>query len=163
MYQILMVMAATLNPPVSSPEAQVEKVLNSFHKAASEAKFDEYFSYFGKDAVFIGTDASERWPVEAFKAYTRPYFAKGKGWTYTPKSRHVDFSPDQKVAWFDEILDSEKYGTSRGTGVLVQEAAQWKILQYHLTFPIPNELAEKMTSEIKAYETKVKSPAKGNR
>ena len=56
------------------------------------------------------------------------------------------------VAWFDEILDSEQFGVCRGTGVLVrvdpgtaeggrlaEDAQEWKIAQYHLTKPIPNE------------------------
>jgi hypothetical protein len=55
-------------------------------------------------------------------------------------------------AWFDEILDSSSYGTSRGTGVLIRTNEGWKISQYHLTFPIPNELARHVTDEIKAFE-----------
>lgn len=148
----ILFMASTVAVSGVSPKAKVESTLNQFHQAASEAKFETYFGFFAEDGVFIGTDASERWTVKQFKDYTAPHFAKGKGWTYTSRSRNISFNKDQSVAWFDEILDSASYGTSRGTGVLVLENANWKIAQYHLTFPIPNDLAGKFTTEIKAFE-----------
>ena len=56
------------------------------------------------------------------------------------------------MAWFDELLDSKSYGTSRGTGTLVLTADGWRVSQYALTFPIPNDLAKDMTGKIKAFE-----------
>jgi len=136
-----------------SPETQnVNATLDAFHLAASKADGSTYFGLFAPEGVFIGTDASERWTVDEFRKYAEPHFKKGKGWTYTSKTRHVDFSPAGDVAWFDEILDSQSYGTSRGTGVLRKINGAWKISQYHLTFPIPNSLAKKFTSEIRASE-----------
>jgi ketosteroid isomerase-like protein len=35
-------------------------LLDSWHKAAAEAKFDAYFDKMTEDAVFIGTDATEK-------------------------------------------------------------------------------------------------------
>ena len=86
------------------------------------------------------------------------YFSKGKGWTYFPRERHITLAdvPCGCVAWFDELLDSESYGTSRGTGVLVKQNGKWKISQYALTFPIPNDLAKGMTEQIRAFESKHK-------
>ncbi len=138
---------------MTNPQAEVSKTLDSFHQAASEAKFDEYFNHFAKDAMFIGTDASERWTVKEFKTYAKPAFQKGKGWTYKKRTRNIFLSPDQKFAWFDELLDNEVYGTSRGTGVLIQENSKWKVAQYHLTFPVPNDMASRVTKEIKAHES----------
>ncbi len=137
------------NNPLKSTTAEVENVLDSFHEAASKADGKTYFSLFTPDGVFIGTDATERWIVEEFKKYAEPHFKNGKGWTYIKKTRHVNFSPSEEIAWFDEILDSKVYGTSRGSGVLRKINHHWRIAQYHLTFPIPNNLAEKFTTEIK--------------
>ena len=128
-------------------DKSIEKVLDQLHQAAAQADFDTYFALFHPDAVFIGTDASERWDLAAFKAYTKPHFAAGKGWTYKSTSRHIQSSG--KFAWFDEILQSASYGVCRGTGVLIQEGAQWKIVQYHLTIPIPNSLADTVVKLIK--------------
>ena len=142
-------MARTAEP--TKPRSQeIDSTLDAFHEAASKADGKTYFGLFAPEGIVIGTDASERWTVEEFKKYAEPHFKKGKGWTYTKRTRHIDFSPAGDVAWFDEILDSAAYGTSRGSGVLRRIDGLWKIAQYHLTFPIPNELADKFTKEIKA-------------
>lgn len=129
---------------------EVDRALDAFHAAASKADGKTYFDLFAPEGVFIGTDAGERWTVGEFKKYAEPHFKKGKGWTYLKRTRHVDFSPTGDIAWFDEILDNSSYGVSRGSGVLRKIDGAWKIAQYHLTFPMPNELAEKFTKEIKA-------------
>jgi ketosteroid isomerase-like protein len=136
------------------PERHLETALDSFHAAAARADGRAYFNLFAKDGVFIGTDASERWTVDQFKAYAEPYFSQGKGWVYTPRegARHITLNAAGDIAWFDELLDSASYGTSRGTGVLVREKGEWKIAQYALTFPIPNDLAKELTAQIKAHE-----------
>jgi ketosteroid isomerase-like protein len=138
--------------------SQVEATLNEFHDAASKADARRYFALLTRDAIYIGTDAAERWTLDQFRAFAEPYFNKGRGWTYTPRQRHVTIAdiPCACVAWFDELLDSEAYGTSRGTGVLLKQDGKWKISQYALTFPIPNDLAKGMTDEIKAFEAKKK-------
>jgi len=130
----------------TAAQSAVAEQLEDFHQAASKADFDAYFGLFSKDGVFIGTDASERWSVEAFKQYVKPYFSQGKGWTYVPRDRTIVVHND--VAWFDELLDNEAYGECRGSGVLVKEGGVWKIAQYNLHFPIPNDLARQITQKI---------------
>ncbi len=85
-------------------------------------------------------------------AFAEPYFSKGRGWTYTATDRNIFIGPGGAVAWFDEMLWNESYGTCRGTGVLVQNEQEWRIVQYHLTFPIPNELSREFTARIKEFE-----------
>ncbi len=138
--------------------AAIDSTLNQFHDAAARADGRRYFSLFTDDGVFIGTDASERWTVKQFRAYAEPFFSKGQGWVYKPRSRQVAIAdvPCKCIAWFDELLDSKNYGTSRGTGVLVKKNGSWKIAQYALTFPIPNDLATAMTAEIRSFEAKQK-------
>jgi hypothetical protein len=142
--------------------AAIGATLDRFHAAASRADTEAYFALFAPDGVFIGTDSGERWPVAAFRAYAEPFFAKGQGWTYKPRMRHVTLAdiPCGCVAWFDELLDNPKYGTSRGTGVLIAGSDGWKIEQYALTFPIPNPLAAGLTGMIRDFEARQKEPAK---
>lgn len=130
-------------------ETVIATQLDSFHKAAANADADTYFALFSNDGVFIGTDASERWTVDAFKKFAQPYFSQGKGWTYVPRDRTIVVHGD--VAWFDELLDNASYGECRGSGVLVKEGGQWKIAQYNLHFPVPNDLAKQITQMIKAH------------
>ncbi|MCK7596948.1 nuclear transport factor 2 family protein [Microbulbifer sp. CAU 1566] len=128
----------------------VSSQLDAFHKAAANADAATYFGLFSKDGVFIGTDASEHWTVEEFKQYAKPYFDQGKGWTYVPRDRTLVIHGD--VAWFDELLDNAAYGECRGSGVLIKEDGQWKIAQYNLHFPIPNDLAKSITKMIKEHQ-----------
>jgi hypothetical protein len=134
------------------PGEAIADVLDSFHEAASKADGELYFSLFFEGGVFIGTDVTERWTVAEFRDFAEPYFSEGRGWTYTPKERHIDLSPKGETAWFDEVLWNEKYGTCRGTGVLVLADEGWRIAQYHLTFPIPNDLTVEVTARIKEFE-----------
>ena len=133
---------------------KVSAVLDELHNAASKAEAETYFNLFTEDAVFIGTDINEFWSIVQFKAFAKPYFDKGKGWTYVSKSRNIYFSKPGDTAWFYEILFNESYGTTRGTGVLsYDKETGWRISQYHLTIPIPNELASEVTDKIKNHES----------
>jgi hypothetical protein len=141
-----------------SSRKAIELALDQFHQAASKADANAYFGLFAPEGVFIGTDATERWTVEDFKKYAMPHFSKGKGWTYAPGKRHVDLAPGGTVAWFDELLSNESYGTCRGSGVLRKIAGSWKISQYHLTIPIPNDLAKPVVKMIRESAAAKPSP-----
>ena len=156
-FALLATPALALQPP-PPPEQAISDTLDQLHDAAAKADGPRYFSLYARNAVYIGTDAAERWTLAEFRAFAEPYFAKGKGWTYRPRERHIVLAdnPCHCIAWFDELLDSESYGTSRGTGVLVLEDGRWKVAQYALTFPIPNDLAHGFTDQIKAFEAKAK-------
>jgi hypothetical protein len=133
---------------------RIGTILDALHVFAAIPNGESYFALFAPDAVFIGTDAGERWTLAQFRAYAEPHFKAGRGWVYKPRERHVTIGPGGQVAWFDELLDSASYGTARGTGVMVVRNCEWKLAQYALTFPIPNDLAKEMTGRIKAYEAK---------
>ncbi|MTI21958.1 DUF4440 domain-containing protein [Fulvivirga sp. RKSG066] len=122
-------------------KAAVDKVLDDWHNAAAEADFERYFNHFENDSsIFMGTDATERWTVAEFKPWSKPYFDRGKAWSFTPEERYIYFSDNGKIAWFDEALATPNLGPSRGTGVLTYTPNGWKISHYNLTVPIPNEL-----------------------
>ena len=106
---------------------------------------------FSLSSCLDGCCVKENWTVEEFRAYAKPHFAAGNGWVYKPLERKIDItnvSEATVIACFDEHLLSEKWGHARGTGVLALEDNTWKILQYHLSFPIPNELAPEITKTI---------------
>ena len=63
----------------------------------------------------------------------------------------IFISNNEKVAWFDEILYNKKYGEFRGTGVVIVESGEWKISQYNLLLPMPNDFLQKYANEIKKY------------
>ena len=137
---------ALLAPSMLWASSTPDEVLDALHARASAADYDGYFALYTDDAVFLGTDASERWPIDAFKAYTRERFAAGVGWTYSPVERFVSGEGD--VRWFDELLEGEVLGPCRGTGVLRRGAdGEWRIAQYSLSVLVPNEIVEDVVAQ----------------
>jgi ketosteroid isomerase-like protein len=120
--------------------------LDSFHSAAAAADYAAYTACFAPDLIFLGTDPGERWNNAEFSSFAKSYFDVGKGWTYTlvPGSRNVSVDQSGSVAWFDEMLDSEKYGVCRGTGVARKIGGGWHLAQYSLSFPVLNEVADRV-------------------
>ena len=144
-FLILAGLAITSGVQAQSP---IKSVLDDFHLAASEADYDRYFGHLAEESIFLGTDITERWTKSEFQDYARPHFSAGRGWTYVLKTRSVYIAPDGQAAWFDEILHNEKFGDVRGTGALILEEDTWKIVQYHLTLPVPNDLIGKLVEMI---------------
>lgn len=129
----------------NSELASVDATLTRFHGAAAASEWDSYFRLLSDDAIFLGTDATERWTKTEFEQYAR----KTNGWTYTTTERHINFTPDGNSAWFDELLWNNSYGLCRGTGVVINTDKGWLISQYHLTVPIPNEVFDQVLPIIK--------------
>ena len=126
----------------------LNNTLDNFHLAAAEADYDEYFNLLAEDSVFLGTDASERWTKAAFKKFVKPYFSQGKGWRYESSHRYISKVKGENIFFFDELLNNDSYGQCRGSGVLIKENNQWKILQYNLSIPVPNKLSKHIVSII---------------
>lgn len=136
--------------PWDDEVAAVAAVLDDWHAAASEADGPRYLGHFAPRAVFMGTDATERWTLSEFTGYVRGRFALA-GWTYHPHDRFVSFSDDGRVAWFDEALTHGSYGELRGTGVLRKDDGVWRIAHYNLTFTIPNKIATEVVQVVTSH------------
>lgn len=119
-------------------ENNIEKVISQWHDAAANAEFETYTSLMTEDAIFIGTDPTEYWKGQEFRDFAKPYFDKGKAWTFHTLERHIFVDLKYKVAWFDELLDTQM-GICRGSGVLLKVEGQWKINHYVLSITIPND------------------------
>ena len=123
----------------------LDSLIDGLHQDAHEGNFETYFARYTNDAVFMGTDKTERWTIDAFKSYAAPAFEDGHGWTYTVVKRNWEGDGDTR--WFDEILFNEKLGHCRGTGVVEKVGGNWKIAHYSLTLLIPNNIAETVGSQ----------------
>lgn len=131
---------------------RIAEVLDDFHAAASESDLDRYIGHFADEGVFLGTDASERWTRDEFLAFCKPYFNEGRGWSYQPKERRITVLRGGRHAFFDELLWNESYGTCRSTGSLVRRGGRWLLVQYSLSFPVPNEVAKDVIGTIRKHE-----------
>ena len=116
----------------------LDKLVDNWHQAASDADFANYFDFMDESFVFIGTAPNERWNKTDFSTFSKPYFDKKKVWDFKPKNRKWNFSMDGKTAWFDEELDTWMQGC-RATGILIKVKRNWKIIHYDLHVLIENE------------------------
>jgi ketosteroid isomerase-like protein len=121
----------------------IGEVVDAWHLAAANADFNTYFNILTEDAVFIGTDASEVWDKAEFMTFSKPYFDKGKAWSFTSKQRNVYVDTSGEIAWFDELLDTWMQ-LCRGSGVLKKVDEEWKISHYVLSLTIPNDEIQKV-------------------
>lgn len=125
--------------PRLNQESEINLILNDWHNAAAEANFNNYFNAMADDAIFIGTDATENWNKQEFIKFAKPYFDRGKAWSFTSLERNVYFSSDMKMAWFDELLNTQMK-ICRGSGVLIMDdIGNWKIKHYVLSMTVPND------------------------
>jgi hypothetical protein len=148
--------STSLDGPIDTPalEAQINDLLDGFHHAAATADGTDYFDRFAADGIFMGTDASERWTVAEFKAYAKPSFAQGRGWTYRKLERHIMLDATGQVGWFDEILDNDSLGRCRGTGIVTRHKNGWKLNHYSLTLLIPNSVADEVGALTQSVDRK---------
>lgn len=140
--------SGTEKPADADPRDEVARALDDWHDAAAKADEERYFARFAPEGVFLGTDPGERWTVEAFRAFAKPYFARGKAWSFRARERWVTLSPGGDVAWFDERLDTPNMGPCRGSGALRKIGGTWKIALYDLSIPIPNDLTKELVKRI---------------
>ncbi|MBK9107653.1 MAG: nuclear transport factor 2 family protein [Saprospiraceae bacterium] len=144
LFFVVIFLSACKNDQVLSTDHEnqaIHKILDEWHLAASKADFDLYFSYMSDSSIFIGTDATENWNKQEFKAFSKPYFDRGKAWSFTAVDRNIYLSGAHELAWFDELLQTQMK-ICRGSGVMVKEGIHWKVKHYVLSMTIPNEHAD---------------------
>ena len=142
------VVSLALLPAMSladNQRAAIDALIDGLHQDAHAGNFHTYFDRYTPDAVFLGTDKSERWTIDQFKVYAEPAFEDGHGWTYSVKERN--WEGEGSTRWFDEVLLNEKLGHCRGTGVVELIDGEWKIAHYALTMLVPNEIAAEVGAQ----------------
>jgi hypothetical protein len=132
----------------SRAKADIDALMTTWHKAAAAADEKTYFDLMAPEAIFLGTDATERWTKDEFRNYAESRFKGGSAWVYWATKRNIYLSSDRTVAWLDEELASKSYWTCRGTAALEMVNGQWKIRHYNLMFTIPNSAVREIKPVI---------------
>jgi len=127
---------------------QVAAFLDEWHDDAAHANY-RYFDKMSADGVYIGTDQSERWVRDEFKAWAKPFFDRKKAWEFHAFNRHIAYSDDKSVIWFDEQLHTQM-GVCQASGVIRNGKDGLKIAHYQLSLAIPNALVDHIKKEIDA-------------
>ena len=116
----------------------IDSLVNGWHQAAAIADEKVFFGLMDEEAIYIGTDATERWSRDELKEWSKAYFQKESAWDFKPLSRNTKIGPSSQMAWFDELLDTWM-GTCRSTGIMSKKDGNWKMIYYHLSVAVPNE------------------------
>jgi hypothetical protein len=150
----LFAMSAFAAPAAPATEAatraQVNAFIDEWHDDAAHARL-AYFDKMAKDAIYIGTDKTELWNRDQFKAWAKRFFERKSAWAFKATKRHVYMSEDQKFIWFDELLDTQM-GVCQASGVIRKTAKGLEIQHYQLSIAVPNEVAGKVTKIVKEHE-----------
>ncbi len=160
-YIFLFVVLISCSPiqKMENQKTEINNILDNWHKAAAEANYENYFGAMSNESIFIGTDATENWNKIEFQAFAKPYFDKGKAWSFKAIERNIYFSENGKMVWFDELL-STQMKICRGSGVLIKENGQWKIKHYVLSMTVPNDNVDEVVKIKSIIEDKILSENK---
>lgn len=132
----------------------VSSMLDTWHKAAADANFEEYFDLIAEDGIFIGTDPTENWTKSEFQKWSKPYFDEGKAWNFKALQRNIFLAESGDLAWFDELLETQM-GICRGSGVAKKIEGEWKVQHYVLSIEIPNESVDEVTKIKQDFDQKL--------
>lgn len=145
LFSVLLVLPCQAQDDANTINAAIVSNLNRWHEAAAQADFETYFGLMTPDAIYIGTDATEHWDLEAFKHFAKPYFDAGKAWDFKAIDRHIFVYNNNTLAWFDELLNTHM-GICRGSGVMKLENGTWKVAHYVLSMTVPNSKMQDVVS-----------------
>jgi hypothetical protein len=149
---------ATTSAIAQAPDAatafrqQIEAFIDEWHDDAAHSRL-RYFDKMAADGVYIGTDKTERWTRDEFKAWAKPYFERPTAWAFHATRRNVAFSRDHLFIWFDEQLDTQM-GLCQASGVIRNTPDGLRIEHYQLSVAIPNDLVERFAKDIREFEAK---------
>jgi len=132
---------------------QVNAFVDEWHDDAANARM-AYFDKMAKDGVYIGTDRTELWQRDEFKAWAKKYFDRKSAWSFKATRRNVYASGDKSIIWFDELLDTPNMGPCMASGVIRKTAKGFEIVHYQLSMAVPNEVAGQVTKLIGEHEKK---------
>ena len=116
----------------------ITNLLDNWHQAAAVSDAVVFFGSMAQDAIYIGTDKTERWLRDEMKEWAAEYFQRESAWDFKPFDRNIYVSEDGELAWGEEKLDTWM-GVCMGSGVLAKTGEGWKIKHYHLSVTIDND------------------------
>jgi hypothetical protein len=129
-------------PPTTSDLAQMNQVIDAWHAAAAHGDSTAYFALMTNDAVFLGTDAMERWTKPQMQKELARAFDGKEAWTFLPHDRYYTPTGNRDVYHFDESLKTWM-GPCRGSGLMKKVNGKWMVYFYNLANTVPNQVMNK--------------------
>ncbi|MCO6461681.1 MAG: nuclear transport factor 2 family protein [Saprospiraceae bacterium] len=121
-----------------------DKAIDAWHNAAAAGDSATFFGLMTEDAIYLGTDLSERWDRASMARDLGKYFRGRKAWHFVPYNRHYLELKDNNKILFDESLKTWM-GPCKATGMLTKTRGSWKISYYNLSVAVPNQYVKQYT------------------
>jgi len=134
---------------------EVNAFVDGWHDDAANTRM-AYFDKIARDGVYIGTDRTELWTRDEFKAWSKKYFDAKSAWTFKATRRNVYASADKSLIWFDELLDTKNMGPTMASGVLRKTKTGFEIVHYQLSLAVPNAVNDQVVGIIAEHEQQPK-------
>ena len=123
-------------------------MLAEHQRAMASADAKAFFANFADDAIIMGTDATERFDFDEFRAWSAPMFTRGPRPVATLIEENITVADDGTLAWFHERIRRAGLGELRLSGVLRKAEGRWQIVQLNHAFPVPNEIVGTLIERI---------------
>ncbi len=136
-------------PPVDkeATSQELNTLMDNWHHAAAVADEEVFFGSLHDDAIYLGTDKSERWEKAVFEAWSSEFFQRDTAWAFSPYNRELYFAEDGQTVWFEELLETWM-GPCRGSGVITLKENHWRIAHYNLAMLIDNDDVQEVITLI---------------
>lgn len=135
--------AIAIERAISEEYGQIASVLRAHHRATATKDVKLLRSLFAQEGQFIGTDDMEVWTADK---YANCLEGTESGWDMMEYSQPsidlISVAPYGYIATFFEVVRHAKYGLMRGSGTVVKKGPDWKIIQYVLSFSVPNHVVD---------------------
>lgn len=126
-------------------EIRLNQFMDTWHRAAAKANAEVFFGMMSEDAVYIGTDKTERWLRDELREWASGAFARESAWTFKATKRNWQIHAENQFAICDELLETWM-GPCRSTAVLSWNGDSWQIIHYQLSVTIDNNKIEDFKS-----------------
>jgi len=84
---VLLILGTFALSNFNAQQNELDLFVDSWHLAATQANYDNYFGAMDESFIFLGTAPGERWTKEEFSGFSNPYFDKGKAWDCKSSNR----------------------------------------------------------------------------
>ena len=132
--------------------AKINAFIDEWHDDAANARL-AYFDKIAPHGIYIGTDKTEVWNRDQFKAWAQRFFERKSAWSFKAVKRNIYMSADKKFIWFDELLDTQM-GPCQASGVIRKTDKSFEIEHYQLSIAVPNDVADKVTKMVRELDSK---------
>ena len=125
--------------------------LSSVEPVAAIGDSVGFFSRMTEDALYLGTDETERWTRTTMGKDLGKFFNGKKAWHFIAYNRIYTALDDKNTILFDESLKTWM-GPCKSTGMLRKVKGKWLISYYNLNVAVSNAVVKDYLKLLKEGE-----------